>query len=63
MELLKQLRDEERRELRTGLEQAREAAIAQAEQVRAQMADRLEKQLGTIEALIRDKAQLQIVAD
>jgi hypothetical protein len=56
LELLKQLRDEERRELRTGLEQAREAAIAQAEQVRGQMAERLEKQLGTIEALIRDKA-------
>jgi len=45
LELLKQLRDQERNEMRSGLEKAREAAQKQAEEVRIQMADRLEKQL------------------
>jgi hypothetical protein len=45
------------------LEQARELAIKQSEEVRAQMAERLEKQLSTIEILIRDKEQLQRMVD
>lgn len=40
------------------MELAREQAARQAEEVRAQMAERLEKQLATIELLIRDKEQL-----
>ena len=63
LELLKVLREQERTELRSGLEKAREAAGRQAEEVRTQMAERLEKQLQTIELLIRDKEQLQRVAD
>jgi hypothetical protein len=63
LDLLKTLREQERTELRSGLEQARESASRQAEEVRAQMAERLEKQLSTIEILIRDKEQLQRMVD
>jgi hypothetical protein len=63
LDLLKTLREQERTELRSGLEQARELAIKQSEEVRAQMAERLEKQLSTIEILIRDKEQLQRMVD
>ena len=35
LDLLKTLRDQERHELRSGLEQARESAVRQAEEVRA----------------------------
>jgi len=63
LDLLKTLRDQERTELRSGLEQARELAIKQSEEVRSQMAERLEKQLSTIELLIRDKEQLQRLVD
>jgi F0F1-type ATP synthase membrane subunit b/b' len=60
LELLKQLRDQERKELRTGIERAKEEGGRQAEEVRTQMADRIEKQLVTIENLIRDKEALSI---
>ena len=44
--------------MRTGLERAKEDASRQAEEVRTQMAERIEKQLATIENLIRDKEAL-----
>ena len=58
LEMLKEVRVTERKELQTGMQRVREEAIKQAEEVRTQMADRIEKQLSTIEVLIQDKEKL-----
>jgi F0F1-type ATP synthase membrane subunit b/b' len=55
LELLKALREKERMEARTGIERAKEDAARQAEEVRIQMEERIERQLEKIEGLIRDK--------
>ena len=60
LQLLKQLREQERKELRTGIERAKEEGGRVAEEVRTQMAERIEKQLVTIENLIRDKEALSV---
>jgi 5-azacytidine-induced protein 1 len=59
LELLKQVREQERRELVSGLQKVREESQKQQEEVRNQMAERIEKQLLTIEALIKDKEAMQ----
>ena len=58
LQLLKQMREQERRELRSGMERFKEEASKETESLRNQMTTRFEKQLVTIENLIRDKAAL-----
>ena len=58
LSLLKQIRDSERLELQSGIQRVKDDASRQAEEVRHQMADRIEKQLHTIETLIKDKGLL-----
>lgn len=58
--MLREIREQERKELSTGLQRAKEDAQKQTEEVRTQMEKRIEKQLQTIESLIKDKEALAV---
>ena len=59
LDLLKEVRERERRELTRAVEEAREEGGEYAEQIKNEMAGRIEKQVSMIEALLEDKRQLQ----
>ena len=59
MELLKEIRIKERDDLNRCVERAKEEGGEYAEQVKNEMASRIEKQVQMIEALLEDKRQLQ----
>ena len=59
LELLKEVRDREKRELTRAIQEAREEGGEYANQIKNEMAGRIEKQVQMIEALLEDKRQLQ----
>lgn len=59
LELLKEVRDQERKELTRAVQEARAEGGEYAEQIRNEMAARIEKQVQMIEALLEDKRELQ----
>ena len=59
LDLLKEVRERERRELTRAVQEAREEGGEYAEQIKNEMAGRIEKQVSMIEALLEDKRQLQ----
>ena len=59
LELLKEVRNRERVELTRAIKDAREEGGEYAEQIKQEMAGRIEKQVEMIEALLEDKRSLQ----
>jgi hypothetical protein len=55
LELLKEVRDRERVELTRGIREAREEGGQYADEIKNEMAGRIEKQVEMIEALLEDK--------
>jgi len=59
MELLKEIRNREKEDLTSEVQRARDEGGRYADQVKNEMASRIEKQVQMIEALLEDKRQLQ----
>jgi seryl-tRNA synthetase len=58
LELLKEVREREKRELSRAIQETKEEGAEYAEQIKNEMASRIEKQVAMIEALLEDKRQL-----
>ena len=59
LELMKEVREREKAQFAEALERTREDGGKYADQVKNEMASRIEKQVSMIEALLEDKRQLQ----
>jgi hypothetical protein len=59
LELLREVRAKENKEMQQALAKAKEEGARYAEMVKNEMASRIEKQVSMIEALLEDKKQLQ----